>query len=60
MATHTDTTKLVQYSANSYPNIPGGEQRFITKELLSIQKSISQIIEVMKMLEARMNSNGLT
>lgn len=60
MATHTDTTKLVAYNANSYPNLPGGEQRFITKELQSLQKAIAQIIEVMKLLEARMNSNGLT
>jgi hypothetical protein len=60
MTTHTDTSKLVAYNAQSYPNLPGGEQRFISKELQNIQKSILQMIAVMKQLEARMNTNGLT
>jgi hypothetical protein len=60
MATHTDTAKLTPYKANSYPNIEGGEQRFITAELKSIQNAIGNIIVACKALEARMNANNLT
>jgi hypothetical protein len=60
MATHTDTQKLMGYNAQSYPSIEGGVQKFITNELQKIQNSINQIVAVMKLLEARMNTNGLT
>lgn len=60
MATHTDTTNLRPYSASSYPNIEGGEQRFFTQELQRISAATAQIVAVMKLLEARMNTNGLT
>ena len=60
MTVHTDTSKLVAYTAKNYPNIPGGEQRFFSDELKKIQNSITSIITTMKLLEARMNTNGLT
>ncbi|MBW7970945.1 hypothetical protein [Bradyrhizobium sp. BR 10289] len=60
MATHTDIAKFVGYSAGSYPSIDGGAQRFITLELQKIQTSIASIAVVLKLLEARMNTNGLT
>ena len=60
MSTHTDTAKLQPYKANSYPNIEGGEQRFITQELQRIQNAIGTIITACKALEARMNTNNLT
>lgn len=60
MATHTDTAGLKPYQANSYPNIEGGEARFITKELQRISAAINQLVAVAKLLEARMNTNGLT
>jgi hypothetical protein len=58
MATHTDTSRLVSYNAGDFPNL-GNSERFISNELRSIQKSIQSIINVMKLLEARMNSAGL-
>jgi hypothetical protein len=60
MATHTDTKGLQKYQANSYPNIPGGEARYFTNELRNIANALNQIVDVMKLLEARMNTNGLT
>jgi hypothetical protein len=60
MATHTDTAGLKTYQASSYPNIEGGEQRFITKELQRISAAISQLVIAAQKLEARMNTNGLT
>jgi hypothetical protein len=38
---------------------PGNSERFISNELRSIQNSIDTIIQVMKALEARMNTAGL-
>lgn len=60
MSTHTDTSKLVTYTPKSYPNIDDDPSRFITKELTKIQNSIATIIAVMKLMETRMNTNGLT
>jgi hypothetical protein len=58
MAIHNDTSKLVAYNAGNYPNM-GNDERFISNELRIIQNSIQSIINVMKLLEARMNSAGL-
>jgi len=60
MATHTDTSKLIPYQNGSTPNIDGGMQRFINSELNKISNSIVAIVAAMKLLEARMNTNGLT
>jgi len=60
MATHTDTNNLVQYTPASYPSIEGGEQRFITNELNKIAAAVANIVAVCKLMEARMNTNGLT
>lgn len=58
MATHNDTSKLVAYNAGSFPNL-GNSERFISNELRAIQNAIDTIIQVMKSLEARMNTSGL-
>lgn len=60
MTTHTDTKNLRIYTSGSYPNIEGGAQKFVATELSKIQASINAIITVMRLLEARMNTNGLT
>lgn len=60
MATHTDTKPLLTYKPNTFPNIPGGESNYITSELTRISNAINKIVDVMKLLEARMNTNGLT
>lgn len=59
MATHNDTAQLVDYAPNSYPEL-GNPERFITKELDKIKKSIASIQTVMRLFETRMNNNGLT
>lgn len=59
MATHNDTSKLSRYQPNSYPQL-GDEQRYIAAELGKISISIANIIAVMKLMEVRMNNNGLT
>jgi hypothetical protein len=58
MATHNDTSKLAPYDAGNFPNM-GNAERFISNELRKIQNSIQSIINVMKVMEARMNSDGL-
>lgn len=59
MAIHNDTSKLTSYQPGTYPQL-GNEQRFIANELAKISLSISNIIAVMKLMETRMNNNGLT
>lgn len=59
MATHTDTSKLATYQAGTFPSL-GDEKRFIVAELSKISICISNIISVMKLMEDRMNTNGLT
>lgn len=59
MATINDTKKLAAYNAGSYPSL-GNPERFLTAELAKIQLSIGNIIAVMKLMEARMNSDGLS
>jgi hypothetical protein len=58
MATHNDTAKLLTYTDGNFPNL-GNSERFISNELREISKSIQSIINVMKLLEARMNNDGL-
>jgi hypothetical protein len=60
MAVHTDTKALLKYNPNRYPTIPGGEALYISGELASIKNAIAKLVDVVKMLEARMNTNGLT
>lgn len=59
MATINNTNKLVAYTPNTYPSL-GNPERFITNELAKIQLSIGNIIAVMKLMEQRMNSDGLS
>jgi hypothetical protein len=56
----TETTKLVTYVPKQYPNIPGGEADFLVSELQRISNSLKKAVEVMKLMEQRMNDNGLT
>lgn len=58
MATINNTSKLIPYNAQSFPNL-GSPERFITNELVKIQKSIASIIAVMQLMEQRMNTDGL-
>ncbi|WP_316235070.1 MULTISPECIES: hypothetical protein [unclassified Bradyrhizobium] len=58
MATHDDTSKLQPYNAQNFPNL-GNAERFISNELRNIANSIQSIINVMKLLEKRMNDDGL-
>jgi len=60
MTVKTDTQKLLTYSPKSFPKLDGGLERFITIELSTISNSIGKIVQVMKLLEDRMNTNGLT
>lgn len=60
MATHTDTSALKPYNAANFPSIEGGESKFITNELKKIENAIVAIIAACKLMEARMNTNGLT
>ena len=59
MATHTDTNKLKGYQSGNFPSL-GNPDLFISNELGKIQLAIDNIISVMKLLEQRMNTNGLT
>lgn len=58
MATINNTQKLTSYTPSTYPSL-GNSDRFLANELDKIQTSIGSIISVMKMLEARMNNDGL-
>lgn len=60
MAIRTDTKSLLAYTPKSYPQLEGGVERFISNELANIQNSIAKIVSVMKLMEDRMNTNGLT
>jgi hypothetical protein len=60
MAVHTDTSKLLPYNSSGYPTIPGGEALYLTNELRKISSSLNKAVEIIKLLEARMNTNGLT
>lgn len=60
MAIHDETKKLVTYVPRQYPNIPGGEAIFLVSELQRISNSLKKMVEVVKLLEERMNDNGLT
>lgn len=60
MADHTDTAKLLKYQPNRYPNLPGGEALYLTTELTRISNTLNKAVDVIKMLEARLNANGLT
>lgn len=60
MTVHKDADKLLVYTPKSYPTIDGGEQRFITSELTKLKNSIAQLVAVVRALEARMNTNGLS
>jgi hypothetical protein len=60
MTVHTDTKKLVTYNPNQYPILEGGEANYITKELQRIANTLTKLVEVVRLLEDRMNTNGLT
>ena len=60
MAIYNDASKLIPYTPKGYPSLDGGVERFISTELGKIQKSIAQIITVMKLQEDRMNANRLS
>lgn len=59
MATHTDSNKLQGYQPGNSPSL-GNQQLYISNELAKISQAIGNIIVVMKLFEARMNTNGLT
>lgn len=60
MAVHTDTKALLTYRQNRYPTIPGYDSNYIIAELTSISNTLNKLVDVVKLLEARMNTNGLT
>jgi hypothetical protein len=60
MTVRTDTAKLLTYTPKSYPTLDGAEERFITDELSKVQNAIGKLVQVVKLLEDRMNTNGLT
>lgn len=60
MTVRTDTVKLLTYTPKGYPTLDGSEARYITNELASIQNAIGKLVQVVKLLEDRMNTNGLT
>lgn len=54
-----DTDSLRAYKPQDYPTLPGSQERFIPNELQRLSNSITQLIEVMKKLEARMAAAGI-
>lgn len=59
MASHNDTQRLTTYTPSNLPSI-GTLNLYVANELSNVSKSLTKIIEVMKLLEARMNTNGLS
>jgi CII-binding regulator of phage lambda lysogenization HflD len=60
MATHTDTNGLLKYNPKNPPNIPGGDVNYLNRELQTLSNTISKMVDVLKLIEARLNNNGLT
>lgn len=60
MAVHTDTKGLLTYQPKSYPNIPGGEANYLSGELGKLSNAINKLVDVMRIIETRLNTNGLT
>lgn len=48
-----DVDQLLPYVPYAYPSLPGGEALYLVDELQKLQDSISKIIEVLALLEAR-------
>lgn len=59
MAIKQDTKNLTDYVPGALPTL-GNPERFLSAELAKVSKSVRKLIEVMQLLEARMNSNGLS
>jgi hypothetical protein len=60
MAVHDDTNALLMYTPNRYPSIPGSEAAYFTGELKKVSNALAAAVAVIKLLEKRMNDNGLT
>lgn len=60
MAIHTDTNGLLTYNPNGSPSLPGGDANYLSKELGKAANAINKLVAIVKTLEARMNTNGLT
>jgi hypothetical protein len=60
MAIHTDTKNLINYTPRTNPTIPGGDVKYLDGELTRVSNALNKAVEVIKLLEARMNTNGLT
>lgn len=50
------TDVLQPYTPRQYPSIPGGEVRFLTEELRRLSTSVARLIEVLKLLEPRIEA----
>jgi hypothetical protein len=59
MAIRKDTQVLTDYLPNTLPSL-GNPERYLAAELANISKSIRKINEVLKRIEDRMNTNGLS
>lgn len=59
MTVHKDTDGLLTYQQNRYPTLPGGEAKYLTDELAKVAKAINKAVEVMKLIEKRLNDAGV-
>lgn len=57
MANQTDV--LRPYKPQTYPSLPGSQELFVATELGRVAAAITQIIQVMKQLDARMVAHGI-
>jgi hypothetical protein len=48
-----DVDALIPYGPEPFPTLPGGEPLYIVEELGRIQTTITKLIEVLALLEAR-------
>lgn len=51
-----DTDKLIPFNPQAYPSIPGGEKRYFADADRRIAVSIKSIGEVLRLLEARIET----
>lgn len=54
-----DADSMRRYTAQPYPNIEGGQGKFVTEQLRELQKTLATYADVIKKLEARLVAGGL-
>lgn len=54
-----DISKIKPYVPQSYPNLPGSQERYIPEELRRASAVIAQLVDAVKTLNARLNAAGI-